>query len=535
MIQKTFSAKKSSYSVVIAATISALSIGIWLYVADCFEKNIIQAHSWLLKTGRMTTGGININKYLLTASVEKPIIKGNIDGVEIEYVMGDRLKLNYQLLTKTLTLQPIGNESIITDAKNNKQPLVMLSKKGNKNDCKYSLRFSKFIPNFTFNGTDSATMLSSVINAIKSIRIHSKNSEIQIFGMGTISAELFKFTTKPYIKAEKTGEATLHLRDRYVLNEFNYSADKDIQQPLNTMPLPKTTTSRSHMIIHLDDKSTAKTAKIINDFMTNFNWKELCEALEIEAKSEGKQTFEGLTRNSLANMTYSGSKKSANLHIDFNDTYSVTWKEEYLPLLQFVSSLLNSEKNENISDENLLSLLPMIEHHNPIKKTIDLDITFNDTHLNTKLGFAYNAAQHGAHLTVDLPLKKKEIWGMIKELETFTDRELDTYIDGSITAKLILKNRKAILDDIEAMFIRCQKIFNDPHLFGDLKTNRQFADTALTSFGKEIDSNQLKIQVSYDTKSKKINYDSARNAGDIMTTLLPMLFGSGHGAHKHKH
>jgi hypothetical protein len=173
MIQKTFSAKKSSYSVVIAATISALSIGIWLYVADCFEKNIIQAHSWLLKTGRMTTGGININKYLLTASVEKPIIKGNIDGVEIEYVMGDRLKLNYQLLTKTLTLQPIGNESIITDAKNNKQPLVMLSKKGNKNDCKYSLRFSKFIPNFTFNGTDSATMLSSVINAIKSIRIHN--------------------------------------------------------------------------------------------------------------------------------------------------------------------------------------------------------------------------------------------------------------------------------------------------------------------------------------------------------------------------
>jgi hypothetical protein len=112
---------------------------------------------------------------------------------------------------------------------------------------------------------------------------------------------------------------------------------------------------------------------------------------------------------------------------------------------------------------------------------------------------------------------------MIKQLDTFTDRDLDTYIDGSITAKLILKNSKEILDDMEAIFIRCQKMLNDPHLFGDLKANRQFADTLLTSFGEKIDNSQLKIQVSYDTKLKKLNYDSARNAGDIMTTLLPML------------
>jgi hypothetical protein len=535
MIQKTFAAKNSSYSVVIIATIITLAIGIWLYAAHCFEKNIIQAHNWLLKTGHMTTRSININKYLLTASADKPIIKANIDGIDVNYIMGDRLNLNYHVLTKTLTLQPVGDESIITDTKNNKQPLVILLKKDDKNDSKYSLRFSNFIPTFALNSTDAATMLSNTIKAIKSIRIHSKNSEIQIHGMGTISTALFKFTTKPYIKMEKAGETALHLRDRYVLNEFTYVPDKDTHQPLNTMPLPKTTTVRSHTIIHLGDKSVAATDKIINEFMTSFNWKKLCEALEIQTKSEGKQTFEGLIRNSLSNMNYSGSKKTANIHVDLDDLYSASWKQEYLPLLQLAASFINSEKKETISDENLLALLPVIEHHNPIKKTIDLDITFNDTHINTKLGFAYNIEQHGAHLTLEIPFKKNEIWGMIKQLDTFTDRELETYIDGSITAKLILKNSKAIIDDIEAIFIRCQKMFNDPHLFGDLKTNRQFADTALTSFGEKIDNNQLKIQISYDTKLKKLNYDSARNAGDIMTKLLPMIFGNGHDNHGHSH
>lgn len=537
MIKKVLAEKNSSYSVIIIATIIVFVVGIWLYAAHCFEKNIIQAHNWLLKTGHITTSSININKYFLTASAEKPMIKIKVDDVDVEYSIGDRIKLNYHLLTKTLTLQPVGDETVVTDTKNNKQPLVILSKKDNKNDSKYSLRFSKFIPIFKFNSTDPATMISSTIKAIKSIRIHSKNSEIQIYGMGTVSAELFKFTTKPYIKREKEGEVTLHLRDRYVLNEFNYVIDKDTPQPLNTVPLPKTTSGRSHMIIHLGDKSVAMTDKIINEFMASFNWKKLCEALEIQTKSEGKQTFEGLTRNSLSNMAYSGSKKTANLHVHFDDLYSAAWKKEYLPLLQLASSFVSSEKQKEISDESLLTLLPVIENHNPIKKTIDIDVTFNDTLINTKFGFGYTIAPHAAHLTLELPLKKNEIWGMIKQLDTFTDRDLDTYIDGSITAKLILKNSKEILDDMEAIFIRCQKMLNDPHLFGDLKANRQFADTLLTSFGEKIDNSQLKIQVSYDTKLKKLNYDSARNAGDIMTTLLPMLFGKGHdhGSHGHAH
>ena len=215
--------------------------------------------------------------------------------------------------------------------------------------------------------------------------------------------------------------------------------------------------------------------------------------------------------------------------------YSASWKQEYLPLLQFAASLINDKKGENISDKNLLALLPMIESHNPIKKTIDLDLIFNDTHVKTKLALSYAIAQHSAQLTLELPLKKNTIWDMVKKLDTFTDQELDTYIDGSITARLILTNSKAILDDMESIFMRCQKMFSDSNLFGDLKTSRQFADAALTAFGEKMDNNQLKIQLSYDTKSKKLNYDSARNAGDIMTTLLPMLFGTGHDHRGHSH
>ena len=534
MIQKKDAKKKKSGSIIILATLTTLVIGAWLYAAHCFEKNLIQSHAWLLKAGHITTKDISIDKYMLTASFDKPIIKTTADGINVDYIIGDRLQLNYHVLTKTLTLQPSGDESIIVDTKNNTQPVVTLSRKDNKNECKYSVRFANFIPIFELRSTDSATMLSSAIKIIKSIRVRCKNSEIQINSIGTISARLIKFTTQPTIKADKTGAVTLHLRDLYSLNGFIYVADKDTQQPLSTMPLPKTSTGHSHMIIHLGDKSAATTDKIINEFLSGFDWKKLAESLEIQAKSEGKQSFEGLTRDSFSNMAYSGSKKTVNLHFDFDDTYDATWKQEYLPLLQLASSFINSEKKEEVSDEKLLALLPSIENHNPIKKTIDFNITFDDAYINTKLGLGYNITQHGAQLTVELPLKKNAIWNMMKQLDTFTDRELETYIDGSITGKLILKNSKAIFDDIESIFIHCQKIFSDSHLFGDLKTNRQFADMALTSFGDKIDDNRLRIQVSYDTKLKKLNYDSARNAGDIMTKLLPMIF-NGHDAHGHDH
>ena len=78
-------------------------------------------------------------------------------------------------------------------------------------------------------------------------------------------------------------------------------------------------------------------------------------------------------------------------------------------------------------------------------------------------------------------------------------------------------------------------MFSDSHLFDDLKRNRQLADAALNAFGQTLDDNQLKIQISYDTKLKKINYDSARNVGDIMTKLLPMIFGNEQDHHGHAH
>lgn len=71
MIKKTFAAKNSSYSIVIISILSALVVGIWLYTAHCFEKNVIQAHSWLSKAGHITTGSVNINKYMLTANIDK--------------------------------------------------------------------------------------------------------------------------------------------------------------------------------------------------------------------------------------------------------------------------------------------------------------------------------------------------------------------------------------------------------------------------------------------------------------------------------
>ena len=67
--------------------------------------------------------------------------------------------------------------------------------------------------------------------------------------MGIVSAELIKFTTKPSIKTGKGNEVALHLQDQYILNGFNYITDKDAPQPLNTMPMPKTTSGHSHMAI----------------------------------------------------------------------------------------------------------------------------------------------------------------------------------------------------------------------------------------------------------------------------------------------
>lgn len=538
MVNNTLIKKNSPYSVIAIISLITIVISVWLYTAHYFERNIIQTHTWLVKGGYLTTGNLHINKYMLTANIDKPIIKTSVDGVDVNYIMGDRLHLNYHVLTKTLTLQPEGDELIITDAKNNKNPLVTLSKKNKKNHNKYSLRFAKFIPTFEINDLDPASILASAIKNIKSIRASSKNSEAQISGMGTASAAAFKFTVKPYIKSKKKNEITLHIHDRYTLNEFHYVTDKDAPQPLNTMPFPKTTSGHSHMLIHLGDKSAVMTRQIVNEFMTNLNWQKLSEALEIESKSQGKQTFEGLARSSLSNMVYSGSKKTVNLHIDFNDIYSTEWKQEYLPLLELLSSLLNGEKEMSIPESDLLSVLPMIENHNPIKKTIDLDATFNDTHIKTKLMFGYTTAAHGAQLSIELPFKKSTLWNMIKQLETFTDQEFDTYIDGSITAALILKNSKAILDDIESIFTRCKKVFSASNLFKDVKTNREFAETALTAFGEKVNNNDFKIQVSYDTRSKKFNYDTARNAGDIMSALLPMIFSTGqheHHGHNHAH
>lgn len=538
MVNNALLKKNSPYSVITIISLITIVTSVWLYTAHYFERNIIQTHNWLEKAGYLTTGKLHINKYLLTANIDKPIVKTSIDGVEVNYIIGERLHLNYHILTKTLTLQPEGDELIITDAKNNKQPLLTLSKKNKKNHNKYSLRFAKFIPRFETTNLDPASILASAIKNIKSIRASSKKSEVQISGMGTASAASFKFTVKPYIKSKKANETTLHIHDRYVLNEFNYVADKNAPQNLNTMPFPKTTSGHSHMLIHLGDKSAAMTHKIINEFMTKLDWKKLSESLEIESKSQGKQTFEGLTRSSLSTMLYSGSKKSVNLHIDFNDIYSVEWKQEYLPLLELLSSLLNGEKGESIPEKDLLSVLPMIENHNPIKKTIDLNATFNDTHIKTKLMFGYTTAAHGAQLSLELPFKKNTLWDMIKQLETFTDQELGTYVDGSIIATLVLKNSKAILDDIESIFTRCQKVFSESHLFNDVKTNREFAETALTAFGEKVNDNEFKIQMSYDTRSKKFNYDSARNAGDIMSALLPMIFSTGqhtHHGHSHAH
>ena len=441
--------------------------------------------------------------------------------------MGDRLQFSYHILTKTLTMRPIGDEVVMLDKEGVAHPLVTLSKNDDKNDNRYSVRFNQFIPTFTSENVDAATHLSNIIKAIKSIRVHSEKSDMQIKGIGTFTAELFKFTSEPHIKTEKDGTVTLHLHDHYTANNAKYTADKGDQYSFNATPSAQTCTSHSHTIIYLGDKSALTTDRIINEFMANSDWTKLAEALEIQTKSEGEQTFDGLKRDLFADMTYSGSKKTLNLHVDFNDIYSAAWKREYLPFLRSIHSLTetsteNPEK-ANVTDEMLLSLLPAIENNNPIKKAIDLNIALDNTHIKITTALSYDMAKHGAQLATELPLQKEKLWDIAKRIGTLTDKDTETLIDGTISIKLILKNNKAIFDDIEATLEQCKKTLGNGSLFGDLKANRQLADMLLTSFGKKIDDTHTQIQMSYDTNTKKINYDTAGNVTEIMSKLLPMF------------
>jgi hypothetical protein len=222
-----------------------------------------------------------------------------------------------------------------------------------------------------------------------------------------------------------------------------------------------------------------------------------------------------------------------------NDTYNANWKKEYLPLLRMLTAFLDisSDKHQPLSDEKLLSLLPAIENHNPVKKTADISIKIDNSHVNTKISLGYAIAQHGAQVTLGLPIKKGALSTLSNTMNSIFDLNYESLIDGLVTANIVLTKTGAILDDVESLLVNCQKTFDDVHLFGDLTTNRKLIEMLFASFGERIDNDQFKIGISYDTKTKKINYDTAKNVGDVVTKILPMLLGGslGHGGHDHGH
>jgi len=531
------------------ALVVALILGFWLYAAHRFEKSIEQTHAWLLKSGHMTTEKLYINKYALTARFIKPVIKTSIKGLTLKYTAADCFQFSYHLLTKTLTMQPLGDEKISVDvpASATAYPIITAAHTNDKNMCKYSVRFDTFMPTLSSKDSDPAAMLTQAINIIKSVRLKCENYDLQIKGMGILTAKLLKYTVEPKFKADEKGAIALHIKTKHALNLPNYVPLKDTQSPfISTPSLPTESVGHSHITLTLGDKSPATLHQIVNELAINSNWRKLTDALDVQAKSEGTQTFSGLKRTSSSDGVFAGPKNEINLHIDFNDTYDATWKHEYLPFLKLVSTFMgNLEKKEGESgtdektaNEHLLALLPAFENNNPIKKCISLNVAFGGAHIKTKFGFGYAIAQHGGQFSVEIPFKKEAVLGLIAHFYALAnydaDYTLETFIDGSIAADLILKNSNAILDDIAAILARCQKTFADPTLFSNLVTNRTLIDLAVATFGKKIDDNRLQIKVSYDTNLKKLNYDTARNVGDVMAKLLPM-FLKGHDEHDHTH
>ncbi|MES2252841.1 MAG: hypothetical protein V4482_04050 [Pseudomonadota bacterium] len=527
------------------ALIATIIASLWLYVAHCFEKSIEQTHAWLVKSGHMTTEQIHINKYTLTARFTKPIIKTSIKGLALKYAAADCFQFSYHILTKTLTMQPLGDETISVDSSDNATayPVITAVHADNKNTCKYSVRFDTFIPTLSLKDLDPAVMLSNVINAIKSVRLKCENYEIQIKDTGIFTAKSLKYTVEPTFKTGEQGAIALHVKTKHAIALPNYIPHKDAKSPFVSTPsLPKESLGHSHITLTLGDKSPATMHRLINEFVIDSNWSKLTDVLDVQAKSEGKQTFNGLKRDSSSDGVFTGSKNEIDLHIDFNDTYDATWRHEYLPFLQLVSTFMgNLEKpegensvDEKTVDEHLLALLPAFENNNPVKKHINLNVVFGGEHINTKIGFGYTIAQHGAQFNVEIPLKKDAVLELIEQFDALADYDIETFIDGSIAADLVLRNSNAILDDIAAILVRCQKTFNDPKLFSYLTANRALVDLALTTFGKKLDDNNVQIKISYDTKLKKLNYDTARNVGDVMAKLLPMFLKGG-DEHDHDH
>jgi hypothetical protein len=287
----------------------------------------------------------------------------------------------------------------------------------------------------------------------------------------------------------------------------------------------------------LGDKSLTKTHEIINEFSSKMEWLKLLKQLNVEHKSEGKQTFKGLSRDSRFNMSYIGSKGIIDAHIDMNDTYDANWKQEYLPLLQIGITLwgISFENKQPISDKKLLSLLPEIQKNNPIKKTADINVTIGDKNFTTKISIGYDCAKHGVKAILEIPFKNDVFNDPASKIKTVTDQEMETYIDGSIVATLVFSNSTALLDDVESVLENCKKTLEQPGLFGDLKANRKLAEMLLGAFGQKTDPNKLKIQISYDTINQKINYDTAQNVGDVLSKMLSMVLGSSFGYNEHAH
>lgn len=506
-----------------------------IYASISFNKNIFLLENTLKKTSHITIDSCTINAYKLQAHFKKVVFKTIIDGIGFTYHFGDSIELVYNIFTKTLTMRVLGDEACTIKSSNYAFETQTFSKKDGQNNTEFSVRFKDFIPVLSSENMETSEIIRHIVKLTQAIRIKSIQTKIEHINDGTFSADMLKFTAEPHIETNKKGEMTLHIYDKYTLKGIKYES----QKPINMSLLPIETTGHSHIIIQLGDKTKTTTHRLIDEFARTHNFTNFFEALSIETKSESKQTYSNMISNSLSTTTYSGAKKLITFHSDSKDMYHKTWKNEFLPFLQLLSSAEHLEDDQGpqhkISDEILLDIFPKIENNNPIHKIIDLNISLDEENINTKIAIGYDIAAHGAHLEIIFPLSKNTLLSTCIKGLTTTHVDLLGLFNGKITASLTLKNSKQILDDVQGILERSQKIFHDAHIFGDLATNRQLANILLTTFSEKKDRDHLKIQISYDPILNKFNLDSANGSvNDIMTKLLPSFLKE-QAEHKHGH
>ncbi|MDP3371403.1 MAG: hypothetical protein Q8S21_00705 [Candidatus Paracaedibacteraceae bacterium] len=513
--------------------------GILFYAANTFEKNILKIEQFFKNIEHLKIQRVDIKKYKFSADFQNVVLKTSVKDVDTTYNFGNSINLRYNLFTKTLTMRVNGDETIIIGSDKNAQVFKLFAKYNGKNNFEFSIRFKDFVPIFDLQNMDLSSLLAEITHMTQAIRIKCIQPEFNNLNDGKFNADLLKSTAEPHIKIDKIGTVSLHIYNRYIFKGLNYTPYKN-RSSTNMSLLPRETEGRSHTTVHLGDGTSAQTKQIIDEFIQTFDFSKLFESLQINSTSENKQSYDHVNSTAASSAIYTGPTKSIAFHSDSKDVYLKTWKTEYLPFLYLLASAEHQENGEILSDaprdEEFLSVLPNIENHNPIHKTIDLNVNLSKEQAQTTIGLGYSIPSHAMNLKVTLPFSKNALSNIFKNGAFEAELDLTALFKGPITASVLLKNSDAILNDVQGILERGQKVFHNTKILGgNISTNRQFADIFLTTFAKKLDNNTQCIQLSYDPTLNKFNFDSAPGGiSDFMEKLLPSFLEE-QKEHKHDH